>query len=158
MKRLTTVLGVTVLVAALAVPVFAWGPGWGRGHHMMGYWGGDPGYGWGQDRGYSELTQEQRTKLGQLEQKFYDETAKLRSELRTKDRELDYALEAADPDLQKAKALQKEINGLRAELEEKGLEYELEARKVTPEERFAGRYGSPMMGPRAGYGPGGCWD
>jgi len=158
MKRLTTVLGVTGLVAALAVPVFAWGPGWGRGHHMMGSWGSAPGYGWDEERGYSDLTQEQRTRLGQLERKFYDETAKLRNELWAKDRELDALLSGANPDLQTAKALQRDINDLRAKLEEKGLEYELEARKAAPDGRLAGGYGSPMMGPGAGYGPGSCRD
>ena len=38
MKTLGTILGIMLLVAALAVPVLAWGPGWGKGHHMMGYW------------------------------------------------------------------------------------------------------------------------
>jgi len=44
MKRLTTIIGILALVGAVAVPVMAWGPGWGRGHHM-GRYGHGIGYG-----------------------------------------------------------------------------------------------------------------
>jgi len=37
MRSILTILGTVVLVAAIANPVMAHGPGWGRGHHMMGY-------------------------------------------------------------------------------------------------------------------------
>jgi hypothetical protein len=43
MKRLFALLGILVLVGAIAVPVLAHGPGWGRGGHMG--WGGGPVYG-----------------------------------------------------------------------------------------------------------------
>jgi hypothetical protein len=52
MKRITTTLGIAVLFVALAIPVFAWGPGWGGGGRMMGYWGGGPGHCWDYDGGY----------------------------------------------------------------------------------------------------------
>jgi len=160
MKRLTTMLGVALLVGALAVPVFAWGPGWGGGHHMMGYWDGAQGYGSYGNRGYSGLTEEQRARVGQLERKYYDETATLRDQVRTKEGELDTLLSGANPDLDKARTLQREITDLRATLDQKGLEYELESRKAAPDGRFARGYGSPMMGygSGTGYGPGSCWD
>lgn len=44
MNRLVTVLGIVLLVGAIAIPVLAHGPGWGRGRHMMGDWGNRPGY------------------------------------------------------------------------------------------------------------------
>ncbi len=44
MKGLITIIGLLVLIGAVAVPVTAWGPGSGRGHHMMGYWDSGPGY------------------------------------------------------------------------------------------------------------------
>jgi hypothetical protein len=44
MNRVVTVLGIVILVGAIAIPVFAHGPGWGRGRDMMGDWGNRPGY------------------------------------------------------------------------------------------------------------------
>ena len=52
MRRITTALGIAVLFIALAIPVFAWGPGWQGGGQMMGYWGGGPGHCWEDDGGY----------------------------------------------------------------------------------------------------------
>jgi len=170
MKRLGTVLGITLLVAALAVPVFAWGEGWIWGHHMMGQWDRGPGYSGQYDRGYGNLTEEQASKLDQLDRKFYSETADLSDKIWSKSAELDTLLSSADPDLEKARALQKEINDLRAKLDEKRLNYELEARKVNPDTQFGRGYGrgygrhmwgqGPGMGRgrhMGGYGPGACW-
>ncbi len=56
MKKLLTVLGIVLLVAAIAYPAFAWGPRWGWGHHRMGYYGHD-------DRGYGNVTEDQRAEL-----------------------------------------------------------------------------------------------
>jgi zinc resistance-associated protein len=175
MKRLTMILGIVVLVGAVAVPVFAWGPGWGWGHHMRGYWGGGPGYA----GTYRSLTSEQRNQLDALNQKFYGEAADLRYQIWAKSSELDSILSSTSPDLEKAKALQKEISDLRAKLDEKELGYELEARKIVPQDQsgpgYAGGYGygygrGPGMmgpgygyhmggfGPGMGYGPGACWD
>jgi zinc resistance-associated protein len=162
MKKLTTIIGILVLVGAVAVPVMAWGPGWGRGHHMMGYWGSDPEYGRGH---YGNLTSEQKSRLDTLDRKFYEETGELRNQIRTKSRELDVALNSTDPDLDTAKALQKEISELRARLDEKALTYELEARKIEPDQRlgygYGGGYGHHMgpYGHGMGYGPdNNCWN
>jgi zinc resistance-associated protein len=160
MKRLATIFGVVLLAGAIAFPVFAWGPGGDWGHHMMGYWGGNPGY----VGGYESLAPEQRSQLDALNQKFYDESADLRSQLWSKSSELDSILNSAHPDLEKAKAFQKEIGELRAKLDEKRFNYELEARKIVPQkqrgEDYAGGYGYPMegFGPGMGYGPGACWN
>jgi zinc resistance-associated protein len=179
MKRLIALLGILVLVGAVAVPVLAHGPGWGRGPHMG--WGGGPGYGDCEDYGpgASNLTEEQRAQLDTLNKKFYDETAQLRNDMWTKSRELSALLNSANPDADKARALQKEITGLRAQLAEKRLNFKLEERKIAPDARFGKGYGrgygkgygrgyghhmggyghhmggyGPHMG---GYGPGGCW-
>ena len=141
MKTLTTIIGITVLIAALAVPVLAWGPHWGRGNHMMDSWSRGPGYGGSSDRGYGTLTPEQRTQLDQLDRKLYDETANLRNRIYEKSAELDALLNRANPDIEKARALQKEINGLRAQLDEKRMNYELEARKINPESQLSNRSG-----------------
>ncbi|RLF53697.1 MAG: hypothetical protein DRN37_11350 [Thermoplasmata archaeon] len=148
MKRLTIVLGVLMVIAAIAYPVFARGPGWGPGNRM---WGGPPGYCQGYGHGYGNLTDEQRSKLEALERKFYDETRDLRNELWAKAGELNTLLSGPDPDPDKAKALQREIGELRIKMAEKRLEYRLEARKIAPDAGFGKGYG---RGFRKGYGPG----
>lgn len=175
MKRLGIIIGIFVLIAAIAYPVFAWGPGWGRGHHMKGNRGGGQGYCSQYDRGYASLDPEQQTKLGELDQKFSNETATLRNKMWEKSGELNTALNAPDPDTEKAKALQKEISDLRSQLAEQHLAFEIERRKIAPNAGSAGRYGKGygrhmrsygpgtgygrhMRGYGPGYGPGTCWN
>lgn len=155
MTRVTKVLGIALLVGVIAVPVFAWAHGWSRGHHMMGPWGSGPEYCYGPERGYENLTQEQRSQLEQLDRKFYDETANLRNDIWAKSAELNTLLNSSNPDPEKVKALQREISDLRATLDEKRLSYELEARKINPEPRSGRGYGRGYHGRHmGGYGPG----
>lgn len=159
MKRLTTILGVALLVAALTVPVFAWGHGWGRGDHMMGPRGSTPGHGWGHERGYGDVTKEQRSQLEDLDRKFHDETADLRNEICKKSAELNTLLNSPDPE--KVKILQKELSDLRDTMDEKWLNYHLEARKINPELRSSEGYGRGYGHHMGGYGSGmgyGCWN
>ena len=160
MKRLLAVLGSIVLIAALAMPLFAHGPGWARGHHMMGYWGSGPGHCGRYERGSENLTKEQRSQLEEFDRKFYNETAKLRNEILAKSSELNSILNGANPDPEKAKALQKELSDLRTKMDEKRLTYELEARKNIPESRFKGTHGRGYGRHMGGFGHGfsyGCW-
>jgi Spy/CpxP family protein refolding chaperone len=106
------------LVGAIAIPVLAHDPGWGRGRHMMGDWGNRPGYSHESGRGYDRMTEDQRNHLDQLNKSFYDETAKLRSQLWDKPGELDTLLNSLNPDVDKAKALQKDISELRTKLDQ----------------------------------------
>jgi len=166
MRSILTVGGIVVLVAAIAIPVLAHGPGRDRGRHMMDYGQGGPGYGCQYDRGYDKLTEEQRSKSDELYRKFYDETAKLRDEIWAKSAELDTLLNSANPDAAKAKALQKEISDLRAKLAQERINLRLEGQKIAPELRSGRGYqGRHMRGHghgmgyghhMGGYGPGGC--
>lgn len=172
MRRVTTIIAVALVVGALAVPTFTWAHGWSRGHHMMGPWGSGPEYCYGPERGYENLTQEQRSKLEQLDRKFYDETATLRDQIWEKSAELNALLNGYNPDSEKVKALQRELSDLRATLDEKQLTYELEIRKIIPEPRSGREYGrgyhgrhmggyGPHMGfgwHMGGFGPGSCWN
>jgi zinc resistance-associated protein len=143
MKKLTTIVGVFALASLLAVPVFAHRGGWGGWTHGPG---GDC---WRGPEGYGDLTEDQRTEMDALEQKFFGDTSQLRKELWAKTDELDFALSSSDPDPDKAKALQNEISELRAKLAEKRLDLELEARKIAPEgygRRLGRGYGRQMKG------------
>jgi zinc resistance-associated protein len=163
MKRLTMIIGILLLAGAVAIPVLAWGPGMGWGnHHMMGYWGNGPGYG----RDYGNLTPDQQSRLKSLDRKYNDETRALQDQIWTKSEELDTVLNSATPDIEKAKTLQKEISNLRASLDEKAFNYEIEARKIAPDQRLGyadGDWYGHHMGPYGhgmgyGYGHGYCWD
>jgi Spy/CpxP family protein refolding chaperone len=96
--------------------------------------------------------------MDRLEQKFSNDTAKLRDEIWTKSEELNTLLNAADPDVKKVRALQKEITDLRAEMDRQRIDFELKARKITPNSGYARGYsrgyGRQMMGYGGGYGHG----
>jgi zinc resistance-associated protein len=113
-NKVTKIIGIGILVAVLAVPVTVLARGWGYGGgHMMGNWGMGPGSMMNYGPGNQTLTPEQRTQLEQLDRKFYDETADMRKDLWNKSTELNALLNTTDPDLDKVKALNKEINDLR---------------------------------------------
>lgn len=162
MKKIAIIIGILLLAGTVAVPVMAWRPHWGGGHHMMGYWGSNSEYGRGI---YGNLTSEQETKLEDLDRKFNSETEDLRDKIWTRSRDLDNVLNSTNPDLEKAKALQKEISDLRAKLDQKTVTYQLEVRKIVPDQQLGHGYGRGYgyhrgpYGRMMGYGPGGsCWN
>ena len=138
MKKVLTTLGILVLVAFLAAPVFA--HRWGRGENY-----GGPGSCWSESGEYGNLTESQRAELEKLEQNFFNDTAKIRDEIRNKSAELNTMLNSPDPDAKKAQALQKEISNLKAKMGEQRVNFELEARKIAPNARFS-------RGQARGYG------
>jgi Spy/CpxP family protein refolding chaperone len=165
MTKILIALGSFLLVAFLAVPLLADGPGWNGGHHMWGSWGSDRGSCWDYGRGYNELSKEEQKQLTELENKFSNETNNLRNEIWSKSEELQRYLNSTNPDSQKLTEMQRELSNLRAEMDEKRLAYEVEARKILPDTRFRGGYGRGYYGhhmrgygPRMRYGQRGCWD
>ena len=155
MKKLVIVIGSVMLIAVIAYPVFAWGPcGGGRGNHMKGNWGGGQGYCRQYDKGYGDLSPEQQNKLNQLNKNFLNKTATLRNNIWGKSDELNTALNATDPDIEKAKALQREISDLRSQLAEHKLVLEIEGRKIAPNAFSGSRYGKGYRRPMRGCGPG----
>ena len=170
-----------VMIAVLAVAVLAisglamaqgWGggPGWGRGPGMgMGYGpcgpGGGPGgagYGGGAWGAGLNLTPEQTQKLQTLREGFFKETIPLRNEMMTKRLELRTLWSQPKPDQEKILGKQREVNALRAQLQEKATKYRLEGRSIlTPEQQAqvgsfwaAGPGFGPRHGMRGGFGPG----
>ena len=170
MKKALTIIGIMVLVAAIATPVMAQGPGQGRGRMMQGYGPGDqancPRYGAWDDK----LTDEQRTQLGKLHQKFFDETAAVRSQMAAKHSELNILMNTSNPDLEKAKALQKELTDLKGKMGQERIKMFAEERKINPDARFGMGWGRGGMkggcgmgmgqgrGMGRGFGGGPCWN
>jgi Spy/CpxP family protein refolding chaperone len=147
MKKTMSIAGIILLAAAIAAPVLAYGPHWGKGRPMPGYAQAGQGACYPYGQGYADLTAEQRTELGALHQKFYDETAPLRNDIWAKRMALNTLLNTSNPDVEKAKALQQEISDLRAKMGQARLDFGLEVRKVDPNARFG-------MGPGRGWGRG----
>ena len=104
-------------------------------------------------------------------QAFLNATEELRSDLYSKNLELRSELAKTDPDIAKAKQLQKEISGLQAQLDEERIDHMIKMRKINPEmgQGYGRGYGKGMrgqggrgMGYGGGYGPcggpGACWE
>lgn len=178
MKRIITIVGIMALVGVLAAPALAYGPRRGGGDQMVGPWGGGkvncPAYGrgWYGDS-ISGITVEQRAELDNLHQKFFDETAQVRTDLFAKRGALRTLLQTSNPDEAKALTLQKEISDLKGKMAEAKIKYLFEARKIHPDARIGwgghgrGGYGRHMKGfgpgggparTGGGYGPRNCWN
>lgn len=151
LTKLIVVLAVIATVGFVASAFAGWGAG-GYGHrgggwHHMGWGGSGDGYGYNQN-----LTDEQQKALDQERQAFLNATESIRQDLYAKNLELRSELAKDNPDVQQSSALQKEISKLESGLDQKQLDFMLNARKVAPD---AGR--GYMMGGRGGmmgYGPG----
>ena len=170
MKRSLTFIGIVIVVAAIAIPVMAQGLGAGRGRMMQGYGPGDPVNCPRHGAWDDNLTDEQRTQLDKLHQKFFDDTAAVRSQMVAKHSELSILMNTSNPDFEKAKALQKEISDLRAKMGQERIKLFAEERKINPDARFGMGWGRDGMkggdgmgmgygrGMGRGFGGGPCWN
>lgn len=141
MKRIS-ILAVLAVFGLSALAFAGWGNGSG---HMMGS-------GWHRGGGYDgDLSNEQVAELERQRAEFFRATVDVRQELKAKALALESELAKEEPDVSRAKALQKEISELRADLDQKRLEYDIQAGKSA---RGWG-HGSMMgygYGPEMGYG------
>jgi len=154
MNKIITTLGIVLLAGVIAIPVLAHGPGWGRGRHMMGDWGNRTGYSSEYGRGHDRMNEDQRNQLDKLNKSYYDEIAQLRSQLWDKSEEINSLLNSSNPDVDKARAIQKEISELRAKLDQVRIDFEFESNKINPDLRFGHGYGRGRRGDR---GTETCW-
>jgi zinc resistance-associated protein len=133
------------------------GPGYGPGMMGPGYGPGMMGPGYGHHRGWwgdnddSGITREQADKLETLRDSFYRETRNLRDGIYDRQLELRRELSKETPDRSRLQNLQKEISKLTSELDQKGLEYRLQTKKIAPE------VGDNFAGGSYGPGAGACW-
>lgn len=144
MNRIKKITGITLIVIAVAIPAFGWGPGFGMG------------FGPGSDYGCyncNRLTAEEQDKLDDLYNAFEDKTKDARNEIIKKQIDLNAVIESDEPDLKKAKAIQKEINDLQATISDARLELIIEAKKINPDMGF-GRGSRMDRNMRGGRGMG----
>ncbi len=146
MKKALTIVGTVLLVAAIAVPVLAYGPSWGRGMGMGFTNRVTPCC-----ESIPNLTAEQSAKLKELREQHEKEVLPLRNELISKRVELRSLWLQANPDEAKIKAKQHEITELENKLREKMTEHRLESQKIlTPEQQAQLQSAKPTEG--FGYG------
>jgi zinc resistance-associated protein len=116
-------LSVAVLLALglfLSLAFASWAQPWGMKGH-----GGH----WGQ---FANLTPEQAGKLFDLRQKFLDDTVSLRKDMVVKRTELRALWRVENPDEKQILAKLKEINAIRANLQEKIVPLRIEVKKILP--------------------------
>ncbi len=133
------VLGVTYALAKDA------GPGSGRAWGRCGEGGGSGKM--------SSLTPEQRTQLQAMHQKFHDETSQLRESIFSKRQELRSLWSDPNADPKVIIDTEKEVRELQDQMQEKMVQFKLEARKVLTPEQLS-QFGERGMGPGLGHGPG----
>jgi Spy/CpxP family protein refolding chaperone len=97
------------------------------------------------------LSPEQKAKMQEVRNAFFKDTISLRADMFKKEQELDAAMLDKAVDIEKAKKLQDDISGLWAQLAQKRLQAQLEARKLLTPEQFA----QLPPGCNMGIGPGG---
>lgn len=154
MKKLAITMTAIIAGLLLTSQAFAWGPGPGRGNCMNRLAGLER----------LDLTKDQKTRIEALQTDHEKATRGLRDKIFDKSVELRKLWLAANPDKDKIRAAQKELNTLRDEMQEKATVMKLEIRKVlTPEqnEKLAdmgwgrGLGFGPRGGMRGQHGPGG---
>jgi Spy/CpxP family protein refolding chaperone len=152
MKKVTLTFMALLFVAAVATSAFGFGwgrgPGFGRGPCAGGDFGGSG----------LELTADQKAKLSEMQDAQFKELKPITEQMRTKRDELRKLWLETSPDQAKITAAQKEMNGLRDQMQDRMTAFRLDALKVlTPEQKdkmktaISGR----GFGPGRGMGPGG---
>jgi len=164
------VIGAVLGIALLATSGLALAQGWGRGAGMGPGMGG--GMGLGPCAANLNLSAEQIKEMQDLRTKHLNDTAALREALLTKNAELRSLWGQKEPSQTEIMKKQKEVNDLRAQLQETGVKHRLQARGIlTPEQQTQlqdcladtgnfgpgyGKRGGGYGGRGMGMGPGGC--
>jgi hypothetical protein len=87
-----------------------------------------------------DLNEVQAARLNSLEQKFCNDSVKLRKEIRATSEELiNTQLYTSEPDFRKVKALQAELSEFSASMTGHIVNFELEARKIAPDTNYVRR-------------------
>lgn len=159
MKKSMIAIIALLAVAFVTTSAFSWSPGRG----CRGFDQGDcpvQGGGYGANS-WNDLSQEQKDGLTALRQKFIDETYETRSAMMAKHEEMRMLMETSSPDRAKLDTLVQEVTDLRQLMFSKGIDFQLEAKKIAPEAKLfgmgeGGKGGRCGKGGRGSKGAGNC--
>ena len=125
MKKGILAVLLLALGLSLCLGVTSWAQSWGMKSHGSHGQCGHCGK-------FANLTPEQAGKLFDLRQKFLDDTASLRKDMMVKRAELRALWRAENPDEQQILGKLKEINAVKAKLQEKFVPFRLAVRQILP--------------------------
>ena len=173
MKKLAIIAAIFLTVSIFTLSAYAMGGGMrggmsgGKGgSDMMNNFGSsllDWFWKWRNGREYANPPGKQRKQMERLDQQHYEDSACLKYQIQMKEKELDALLKPTDPDIEKVRALRRDIRKLRSEADQEQRNYELQAGKMNPGYRSGdsdrwsshdspGRSGSGGMGYGGGMG------
>jgi Spy/CpxP family protein refolding chaperone len=169
--QMKKVMVAVLAIALLATSGLALAQGWGRGPGMGPGAGG--GMGFGPCAANLNLSAEQIKEMQDLRTKHFNETAAVREALLARNAELRSLWAEKEPNQTAILKKQKEVNDLRAQMQEMGVKHRLQARGIlTPEQQTQlqnclsetgnagpgyGKRGGGYGGGRGmGMGPGSC--
>ena len=142
-KNLSKTLIVLTLVAIMGMGVTAFadkGRGKGNARYAQNGQYGCDGSGYGRyHRGYGDsgfmgnLSEEEIAKLDEERNAFFKATQDLRQNIYQKRLELNSELAKKNADPKKASALQKELSGLKGQLDQKRIEHRIKMNKINPD-------------------------
>jgi len=135
MNKYTIIAVMLLLTGLLAFPMIAVSQNVGT-EKQSTTTGMDKERGHWKNRATSNLTTEQREQIRKLHQKFREDNADTLKQLMTKHFDLKTVLSSDKPDLEKAKAIQKEISDLNAKLAQKRIDLYMDVRKINPNAKF----------------------
>ncbi len=160
-KKISKIITVSAVVAVLGFGANTFAH-MGKGYDSSGR--GNSGPGWNHNRDYGgsgyghmmgDLNNDEIKRLDEERGAFFKATENTRQEIYQKELALEGELAKENPDARAATGLQKEISGLRAELDTMRIDHMIKVRGIVPDagRGFMGR--GRMMGGGPGYG-GGC--
>jgi len=138
MKKSIIIISSFLMVALVAGSVYAWGPGRGMG---MGFNSYQDCLNYGGQTSFNDLSREQKDELMALRQKLIDETYELRSAMQQKHQEVRMLMETSNPDRVKLDKLSGDITELQAQMRDKQIDFQLDAKKISPELGMGMMYG-----------------
>ncbi len=154
-KQIIIVAALIFAVVGISGTAFSWNHSQEMGHGQSH--GQGKGYGKGMCQGFdnaqgplADLTDEQKTQLQELHQKFIDDTAETRTTMGAKHAEMRILMETSSPDKSKLSELITEIGDLKKIMMENQMNFALEAKEIAPDINFPA--GCGRFGKRGGMG------
>ena len=133
MKKQLTIAGIILMTGIFILPMASFGRG-----GKDGFFPGKNMRMTAPQAKASNLTAEQISQIEELHKKFRDENAETLKQLMSKRFDLGIIFDSDNPDLAKAKAIQKEISDLDAKLAQKNIDLFGKILKINPNAKFHG--------------------